>query len=291
MPVGTYQRNVLLLLFSQSEASEIIRLADKVDTIERKTIRAIDSETSKWIESAVGALTEDRAVPDPKGIDRVLDRLWFETAFAEIKARKKMPSIRMAQSKKKTEAGFPDSMLELRKLWDRWRKGKWRPEHTTERAKKLKKQYLESLHKWWKTDAQPFLSGKVYTQDRVIRKAREDLKMPVARAHTVIRTETTRYQNEVRRQFYDDVDAVTHYLFMTIRDSATTKWCKTRHGMVVEKGTKELDRASPPIHWNCRSELLPLDPDNERHQNLIKDKNRKPSNRRLEPLPKEFRKP
>jgi SPP1 gp7 family putative phage head morphogenesis protein len=104
------------------------------------------------------------------------------------------------------------------------------------------------------------------------------------RGNMIVATETTRYFNQARQAFYDEVPSVTHYLFIAIRDHRTTKWCKSRNGLVFEKGTELFKRNRPPTHYNCRSEIVPLNRFNPRHKAMIDDKSIQAKNNKMEPL-------
>ncbi len=102
---------------------------------------------------------------------------------------------------------------------------------------------------------------------------------------TIVETETTRHYNTTRVNTYNQIETVVGYLFVAVRDAATTKWCRSRNGMVVLKGTKEARASCPPCHWNCRSELLPLSRLNPAHRKLLENMSLRPENRVLVPLP------
>jgi len=181
---------------------------------------------------------------------------------------------------------MPRKFRDLMALWDKWRKKKVVPKRQEVLAKKVEAAYLDKVHKVWKKHSQAFRDGDEWTQDKVRQKIREASGASYARARTIVQTETTKHYNDVRREVYDQSNDVTHYLFVAVRDAATTKWCNTRQGLVYRKGDPILDTETPPIHWNCRSELLPLTPANPRHLALINDAKRDRRKRKCEPLPK-----
>lgn len=180
----------------------------------------------------------------------------------------------------------PLTLGELKALYDKWRKRRDVPPRQKKIAEKLKRDYLKRVQSVWQRHSEDFRQSKVFNMDAVREVFRSQGDMARSRARTIVQTETTFYYNKVRRDYYDRSGDVTHYLFVAIRDKATTKWCSTRQGVVFEKGTKLLEQNTPPCHWNCRSEMLPLTPLNPRHLAMIKDPSRKPSNRHLHPLPK-----
>lgn len=180
---------------------------------------------------------------------------------------------------------IPRSLADLRRLYDHWRKKRDVPPRQRIVAERLKKAYLERVQSVWERYGADFRAGKTYDRDEVRAILRRHGDMAKARADTIVQTETTLYYNKARRNIYDRSDDVTHYLFVAIRDHATTKWCKSRQGLVYAKGDPLLDKETPPIHWNCRSEILPLSRHNPSHLRLIEDASRWRRNNSCEPLP------
>lgn len=180
---------------------------------------------------------------------------------------------------------IPRGLAELRRLYDRWRRGRNIPARQRADAERLKQAYLERVQSVWEKHGEDFRRGKVYDRDSVKAVMRRQGDMAQARADMIVQTETTYYYNKARRTVYDRSDDVTHYLFVALRDKATTKWCKSRQGLVYAKGDPLLDKETPPIHWNCRSEILPLSRHNPAHLKLIEDSRRWRRNHSCEPLP------
>jgi SPP1 gp7 family putative phage head morphogenesis protein len=178
------------------------------------------------------------------------------------------------------------SFLEVvRRQYDIWRtKGKL-PKTEKKIADGLKNEYIKRIQNAYKKHGEEFRSGKTYNQTQARIKIQNAANVSYARAQTIVNTETTRYYNEARVKFYEEEEGVTHYLFMCIRDLRTTKWCNTRYRVVYKKDSAILRKETPPIHWNCRSELLPLTPSNPRHKKMIDDKSSLRENRSPEKLP------
>lgn len=271
-----------------TSATPWLRLAERVDAVEQAYIRKAQKAISTSLPDIVWAIAQgsdpDQFAPDLEGL---FVELWFEVMRQELpgepKARPSAAQALLARPK------GPQTLKDLQKLYDAWRKGLWKPKRAASQGNKIREAYLGELQKWWKRRADDFLQGRTFNQNEVVAAARREVRRPLAEARTVVRTETTSYQNQSRRDRFDRLPGITHYLFLSIRDQRTTKWCQTRHGMVLEKNTKLLEENSPAVHWNCRSEIVPLDPDNPKHAQMIEDKSRRASNRKLEPLPKEFR--
>jgi SPP1 gp7 family putative phage head morphogenesis protein len=183
---------------------------------------------------------------------------------------------------------LPKGFKDLMELWDKWRRKKKVPKRQKEISKRIERAYLDKVQSVWEKYSEQFRVGTVETQASVRAHIVEATETTFARAKTIVQTETTRYYNAARRQIYDQSKDVTHYLFVAIRDSATTKWCNTRRGLVYTKDTKFLELETPPIHWNCRSEILPLSPLNPAHLVLINDLSRRRENNSPTKLPKEW---
>jgi SPP1 gp7 family putative phage head morphogenesis protein len=271
---------LLTHLFGKEDSLLIQRLAKKVNAIEaqwkRKFEKHIDELTDKILNEA-----------------EKTGRLNFKTVdFEDLIMRHRLDVVRQAtEQAKKTPAKSALSTKRLgiletiRKQYDAYRKKGKIPKREQSIAENLKKQYIGKLKEAYKKYGEEFRSGKVYDQEEARIKIQKAAGVAYGRAKTIVNTETTRYYNEARKDFYDDAEGVTHYLFMAIRDSRTTKWCRTRHGIVYEKNSDYLKKETPPCHWNCRSEILPLTISNPRHKKMIEDKSLRRSRRRPAELP------
>lgn len=183
----------------------------------------------------------------------------------------------------------PRSLRSLRVRWDEFRKKKTMTKRESVIAEKIRRSFLTNIQKAWREYADDFASGARADKGEAVAKMRARIDVSFSRAKMIVETETTHYYNKARREIYDASPDVTHYLFVAIRDHATTKWCQTRNGLVYAKGDQLLNDETPPVHWNCRSELLPLVKQNARHLRLIEDKNRARRRHKCEPLPAEWR--
>lgn len=180
---------------------------------------------------------------------------------------------------------IPRSLADLKRLYDQWKRKRNLPPRQRAIAEELKKAYLKRVQSVWERYGDDFRRGKTFDRDSVRAVLRRTGDMAKSRADTIVQTETTVYYNKARRTVYDRSDDVTHYLFVAIRDQATTKWCRSRQGLVYAKSDPLLDAETPPIHWNCRSEILPLSRLNPSHAKLIDDPARRRRNHQCEPLP------
>lgn len=270
-------------LVGATDAAEMLRLAkaqDKLEAIWRKKFaQQIEAITKEIISHAKKTNRLDFSNVD---FDDVVMEHSFRVMEQGIKsARKPAKQQRLASVPPK----IPKTLLELRKMWDAWRKKKKMPARQKEIAERLKKAYCDKVQSVWEKYGEQFREGKTAEKTEAIRQIYIGAQVTESRAKMIVDTETTFYYNNMRRNIYDQSDDVTHYLFMALRDQATTLWCKTRTGLVYAKGDSILEDETPPVHWNCRSELLPLTPLNPVHAKLINDKRKQRRAHRCEPLP------
>jgi len=281
--------DILTHLYGVEDNLLIQRLAKKVNTIE--------AHWKKKFEKHIEELT-DSILKKAKKTGR-LDLK--EVDFEELIMRHRLDVVRQAtEHAKKTPAksalagpwGIPKnkakkmSLLEIiRRQYDTWKKTGKMPKDNKIVADGMKNTYINKLKEAYKKHGEEFRQGSVYDQEEARVKIQKEANVTYSRAKTIVNTETTRYYNQARIDFYDDAEGVTHFLFMAIRDARTTKWCNDRHRLVYEKDSEYLRKETPPCHWNCRSEILPLTPSNPRHKKYIKERGAQRKNRRPKPLP------
>lgn len=173
----------------------------------------------------------------------------------------------------------PKTLFDLMKLYDAWRKGRYKPKRAVAQAKEIKRAYLDKVKSVWQEHSEDFRKGDVGSQDLVVQGVQDAAKTTSSRAQTIVRTETTNFYNEARKQVYDESPYITHYLFVAIRDAATSPWCtplttngqRGRSGLVYAKSDPLCDKERPACHPNCRSEYLPLNRMNPAHLRFIQD--------------------
>lgn len=101
----------------------------------------------------------------------------------------------------------------------------------------------------------------------------------------VVRTELTQAVNKGLTALYQRTPLVSHVVYSSILDKATTGICKSRDGMVVALGSPDYKANQPALHYNCRSYFRPLLPSLvPKHKAMVQDPGRKPENRLLAPL-------
>lgn len=274
----------LYKILDSHECDYILLSAYRTQKLEINGVNRVNRFYDKLDKKIIDQLIEIGRVNSKEiNFDDIIVNYIFKVVFASINDSKRFPALpkisRLARPK------IPLKLSDLLKQWDLWRKKKIVPKQLKTHVKNLKESYLKKIHNIWSKSSEDFRSGDPVQKEEIITRVREELKTERSRAANIVQTETTKYYNNVRRKVFDESEEVTHYLFLSIRDKRTTAWCKTRHGIVFEKGTKLLEENTPAIHWNCRSEITPLTPFNPKHKKLIDDSSRKPSNNKLKPLP------
>lgn len=278
---------------SASEITEIVHLAKKTHRIERQYVNKIDELWDYLFEISFDQVRHGN-VPD---IERAFTSLFMEhyldTTEAAVDSVKKSKLTQLART--------PKSLRDLMKAWDLWRNKKQPTKYKKKQAEQIKKAYLDKLQKTWGKYREDWESGDV-DKDEIKRKIKKEAETTKARANTIIETETTKYWNQTRVDMYKDATFVTHYLYLPIRDMATTPWCypgvrqhdrvnrsglRGRGLLVYSKDDREIEKICPS-HWNCRSELVPLTPANTRHKKMIDDKTMARRNHKCVPLPQDW---
>ncbi len=289
MPLRLKTITQLSKLLPREEVAEVVRLAKDQDRLEARWRGKLKRKFAELEDQMVDHLLKYGRVPENIDFEDFFVEQSFRVMETAIKNARKTPSQQAQHRLALPKGRMPTTLRELMVLWDAYRKKGKVPPRQREIAKRVKKAYLDKVQSVWEKHARDFRNGyeaQVYNQEAVREVIQRASKAPFARAKTIVETETTRYYNQVRREIYDQSDDVTHYLFVSIRDHATTKWCKTRNGLVYAKGDPLLKKETPPIHWNCRSELLPLTRLNPRHAAIISDLSKHRRRHTCEPLPK-----
>jgi SPP1 gp7 family putative phage head morphogenesis protein len=269
-----------ITLLGKSEAKELYRLAKKQEALEakwRRKLKVFFDELNEHV--AMTLITTDKVE-----VGKRFEEFFAAHMFEAIQSG--MRSVRSPTRVPAKLAKIPFSLKGLQDAWDKWRKKGELPHDLAPYVKKVKQAYIKKAQDVWRRESKDFREGGVYNQKAVVKSIYDSTKGSYARSKMIVETETTRYYNQSRREYYDASDVVTHYMFMAIRDHRTTKWCKTRHGLVYAKGDELTDKETPPIHYNCRSELVPLTPYNPNHEKIIKDKrlNRRTTSRTVAPM-------
>lgn len=278
--------------------------ASVAQRIENKWDRRFQDVIGKFANDAPEQVSAGGTIEAPN-FELMLIEHYFEITIAAFKLaederelEEKPPIKKRLQSAVEIVhlARTPRTLRDIMRAYDLWRKGLYKPKSVVKKAQDLKKKYLEAVQKVWKRYSLDFREGGETTQAEIRDKIKKAAKTTIPRAQTIVRTETTAYYNQARKSYYDAAKDVTHYLFLAVRDKATTPWCTSltvngkrgRSGLVYAKDDPLLKKETPPIHWNCRSELLPLNKFNPSHQKLINDSTIQRRNHTCAPLPPEW---
>lgn len=273
----------LRLLLPVEEIQELTRLASEQDALEGKWRRKLKAHLESLETQVIQGLRDTGEVPKDLDFGEFFaDQAKAVTRKAVIEARRTPSQITA------TKLAAGKTLKQWMDIWDRWRRKGKVPPRQKALGEKIRKAYVRKCQDVWRKHAEEFREGKSFDMQKARDVIAKATKPVYSRAKMIVETETTRYYNEVRREVYDSSPDVTHYLFVAVRDHATTKWCKTRTGLVYAKGDPLLDKETPPIHWNCRSELLPLTKLNPRHLALIENESLQRRRHSCEPLPKDW---
>lgn len=258
------------------------QMAAEIDKLNRK-IASLLAKHGRWTAEI------------QKLADKKLEQIVYEHAYRTMRTglATAMDGERSTRPKlsKPRKGRMPRNFKDLMSAWRSYNKTGKVPkkykrffDRAEDDSNKLKNEYLKKTRGAWERYSKDFRSGEVVTREEIITRIQKASGTTRKHASTIVNTETTYYYNKIRREYYDQSEDVVAYLFVPVRDAATTKWCKTRRNIVYLKDSKYLQKETPPIHWNCRSELLPLTMQNPSHLRLIEDKSLRRENRRPEKL-------
>ena len=75
-------------------------------------------------------------------------------------------------------------------------------------------------------------------------------------ANVILETSLARTSNHVKYLIWqENSDVLDKFIYTAILDSGTTQQCRSLHGTFVDP--EESPELMPPLHWNCRSQLVP----------------------------------
>lgn len=294
MAIRTEAITRLTKLFGVKEAVEVVRLAKKQDTLEARWRRRMSEEIGSITRELLkNAERTGRLNFSEVDFTDILMKQSFEVSAAGISSAQKLAPINTKRLAAVPAAKTPRTLKELRVWWDAYRKKGRVPPRQKLLAERLKKAYINKLQSVWEKYGEEFRSGETASRELATRKIIEGAVVVESRGRMIMETETTYYYNKVRREVYDESPDVTHYMFMAVRDQATTKWCvhkyvdgkRGRGGLIYAKNDPLLEKETPPVHWNCRSEILPMTMLNPTHRKLIEDESNSRRKHSCHPLP------
>ena len=301
MPVCRKNIPKAVKLLGKDHTRLLIKFAAQQDRLEEESKAALKGWFHELNAYAVNQLLEGKSLEDIDFEEFFMRHFYTASRLAIETAREEQSRITIADaklSKAPPKAVIPRTLHDLQRLWDMWRTRGQLPKRQKTFADRIKKAYVKKCQDVWRKYTEEFREGVVADKAealKVIQKASEGV---YSRAKMIVETETTNYYNQTRKEIYDSTPVVTHYLFLAIRDQATTKWCtdqvrdgkRGRHGLVYEKDDELTKKETPACHWNCRSEMVPLTPFNPRHRKLIDNKKAYRRNNNCHPLPQGWNK-
>jgi len=255
--------------------------------IEQKGFAKIDRVLSELEDQAVRDLMEGKEKPPEPNFTPMLLEIIYQAMQAGFDVEPRLPknTAKLSAGKPtKPPIKIPSNPKELRLWWDLVRHFK-APPRIQILADKIKWAYIRKVQSIWTKIGEDFREGKVWNQSIIREEMKKIVGVVRSRAHTIVATETTRYFNQATVNYYAKNSAITHYLFIAVRDHKTTPWCKTRQGLIYEKDSAVFIKEQPPCHWRCRSRVVPLSPFNPKHKLLIADKSIQRKNNKPAPLP------
>lgn len=268
------------------------RIINKVERRQNRVLGRFISDMEKVMEDAVDYVvanfeqTGRFAAPTLNSMFRVSEEFYrsvireasltAEEAIAPQKSgKKKLASGRggLPRNKKWLQSVFRNSKY--------WSSVMNRSDRLT---KKLQNQYIEKLQSAFEEVLPRIRQGEITTKE-VKTHMMEAWGASKSRVETIFRTETTNYFARTQVAYFSGEPEIIGFLFDALKDSATTKICRDRHGLVYRPGTELLKESTPSCHYNCRSHLIALanTPENRK---LLADPRRDPKNRTVEPLPR-----
>ena len=269
-----------------------VKIARRVEQKYRRRFEQIFNDLS---ESAAYRIVHELPPPNAPDFEWLLILHAYESMLAGMNTQPRVDPLAAKRTSvklgKPKPFKIPSNPAELRIWWDMVQNRRITiPTAIKAQAKRIKAEYLKTVQSIWQKASEDFREGRKWTQADAKSATQRIVQVGTKRANVIVNTETTRYYNEVRVKYYGEQPTVTHFLFIAARDKYTTPWCKTRRGLVYKKNSTLFKRETPPIHWNCRSEMVPLSRFNPVHRKLIDDANLARENHSPEPLPKGWNK-
>jgi len=93
-------------------------------------------------------------------------------------------------------------------------------------------------------------------QKDIINDVMKTTRLTENQAKTLVSTNMTRAEQAVKERLYDDnAGIINGFVFTAILDSRTSTLCSSYDGLFQ---TRDNLKVRPPLHWNCRSTLVPV---------------------------------
>ncbi len=262
-------RGALTKLAAILSAEDVRRIEDNAriaEHVEQLWLMKLDVLLGELTKRIIDRLERDGDFVVPDDIETKFGEFFLnhELATVTAAARTIMPAeyVRAASSEGKDNKKWPSDSIRIREQWDEFRRTGKLPGHTAKAASNIKVIYIRRIQQWWQKAGRDFITGEpkakgenaegvIWNRDAfdraaAVRSIQREMGVPRARARTIVETETTRYYNTTRVNTYNQIDSVVGYLYVIVRDAGTTKWCRSRAGMVLMKGSRILGKNTPP---------------------------------------------
>ena len=130
-------------------------------------------------------------------------------------------------------------------------------------ARITKQKYLDDLKTVYKKTARGFLieDDTDTTKDKVREVFKTVFKKTDNHAEMIFRTETTRYFNEARLDYFNSGTDVDFVQLVVVADGRLSNICESRRNYVLPIGYAGQKKFKPPFHPYCRTVQSPLDTD------------------------------
>lgn len=240
----------------------------------RTPYREIEQRMRKWEDETIEALGDPLRVSAEKAMDKVAD-LYQAGKVQEVKTANLLPGAGglPVEYRKRLKAHYRDSYDDARDEISRYAKN---------RAIAMRKVAGDSISEAGPGDIDDFIELFGTTEfdalyARVVHEQRdtflEGLRSGWPRKEfvehlrenvmdvidndlsTMVRTSATEFFNLARQRAADESGIVEGYEFSAIIDDRTTEVCQALDGLQIAATAPEVDRISPPLHYNCRSVL------------------------------------
>lgn len=137
----------------------------------------------------------------------------------------------------------------------------------------VKKEYLDLLKGVFKDVADDYYSNPESNTPRSVVNEiiKNTFKKSKTHVNTIVRTETTRYFNEARQEYFSKHTDTDFIQLIAITDGRTSEICEKRDFFVLPIGKSGVKKYKPPFHPNCRTVQSPLDTDIKRNEQEVRD--------------------
>lgn len=265
----------------------------QIESVERAQARVVHSVIKQMddaMESAVETVVrsyETTGRYHAPNLDQMLtiSNEFYRALVIEAYNQSKEAKRRQMKVKKlaKGSLGLPKNWKYMEQLFGKTKYWSQVLKRSRRVAESIQKSYQQKLKKAFDKIVPALNDGEISPRDAK-KYMFEAFKTSKSRVETIFRTETTNYFGRTQVAIFEGDDDIIGFLFDAVRDSSATDICRKRHGLIYRPGTQLLKDNTPALHYNCRSQLIPL-ANTPENRSMLKDQSRSPSNRAVPPLP------